>query len=645
MNVKNRFNIVFAINNSYADKLYVTLLSILENNKNNPISFYIISQDLEDKKQKEFLFLEYCYKNCHINFVSPFTNVFKDLKLNISYITKETYYRYIIADLLPNEDKALWLDSDLVVNGRLDKLYNLDLKDYFCAGAEDLFIKNLDYKKEIGFNDNDLYVNAGVLLLNLHKIRELNLCTQLINKTRELSNKIKYQDQDIINIVFKNHVKQFDSIYNFASANVSKEKEKRKKAIIIHYTGSLKPWDKKCKNKLKKIWLKYALKATCIKNKKIKVGLIIDEFFGGAGTAFGGYGFLARKYICKYIPDKNIQIDVLLGRGKNLSAQKYHVDDVDLYRLPKPKFLAKKWLNRQNYDIYLSIELVDNFVLQMESNKKKKLILWIQDPRPWYSWRNSIDTMTTVKEPCFYNQEIYMTVNKWYKEKRVKFISQGNSLNPLAKDLYCLPNETPIQYLPNPIEIDFNYEFNINTKTKNIIFLGRLETQKRAWLFCEIAKRMPEYNFYVLGQFFRYPEENHKMLDEYMNGSIQNLHFVGHVDGKEKKDLIKNARILLSTAIWEGIPISWLECLSYGTLLVSDLERENLVSKFGKYVGEISGDGFDGIDKFLPAIKELMENDILYAEKANAAIKYIRETHNIENFKRDLREVIVRECI
>lgn len=36
--------------------------------------------------------------------------------------------------------------------------------------------------------------------------------------------------------------------------------------------------------------------------KKIKVGLIVDEFFGGAGTAFGGYGFLARRYIARYIP-------------------------------------------------------------------------------------------------------------------------------------------------------------------------------------------------------------------------------------------------------------------------------------------------------------------------------------------------------
>ncbi len=64
--------------------------------------------------------------------------------------------------------------------------------------------------------------------------------------------------------------------------------------------------------------------------KKIKVGLIIDEFFGGAGTAYGGYGFLARRLIAKYIPNDLIQIDVLLGRSnKNrYFAEKIKVDDV-----------------------------------------------------------------------------------------------------------------------------------------------------------------------------------------------------------------------------------------------------------------------------------------------------------------------------
>lgn len=375
--------------------------------------------------------------------------------------------------------------------------------------------------------------------------------------------------------------------------------------------------------------------------KKIKVGLIIDEFFGGGGTAFGGYGFLARKYICKYIPDENIQIDVLLGKGKHhMFAEKIHVDDVDLYRLPRRKFFAKRWLKKKNYDLYLSIELTNNFVLENEPDKNKKLILWIQDPRPESVWKNIINSMSSIKDPCFFNQKIYDTVNRLYNENRVKFISQGYSLNPLAKKLYNLPDNVDIKYLPNPIDIDFNYQFDISKKKKQIIFLGRLEAQKRAWLFCEIAKKMPEYEFYVLGQFFRHKEDNQRMLKEYLDGNIKNLHFVGHVDGEKKLKFIKESRLLISTSIWEGIPISWLEALSFGTLIVSDLEREDLMNKFGAFVGDILGDGFDGVDAFIPFIKQLMEDDDIYIKKATSAIDYIRKTHNLDRFVNDMKKVI-----
>ena len=42
------------------------------------------------------------------------------------------------------------------------------------------------------------------------------------------------------------------------------------------------------------------------------------RFFGGAGTAYGGYGFLARRLIAKYIPNDLIQIDVLLVRSNKI---------------------------------------------------------------------------------------------------------------------------------------------------------------------------------------------------------------------------------------------------------------------------------------------------------------------------------------
>ena len=210
-------------------------------------------------------------------------------------------------------------------------------------------------------------------------------------------------------------------------------------------------------------------------------------------------------------------------------------------------------------------------------------------------------------------------MHKWNEQKRVRFITQGTSLNPLAIELYDLPADTPIQYLPNPIDIDFDFKFDLSKKKKQVVFLGRLEAQKRAWLFCEVAKRMPDYDFYVIGKMFRFLEDNQRMLAPYMQGDIPNLHFMGHLDGEEKKNLIKESRVLLSTAIWEGIPISWLECLSYGTVLVSDLEREKLAEQFGIFVGDILGDGFDSVDKFIPAIRQMMEDDDLYRQKATAA--------------------------
>lgn len=75
-------------------------------------------------------------------------------------------------------------------------------------------------------------------------------------------------------------------------------------------------------------------------SRKIKVALLIDEFFGGAGTAFGGYGFLARKFIAKYIPNENIELDVLLGRGTSkFWVNKYKEDNVNLYDCRNVNFL------------------------------------------------------------------------------------------------------------------------------------------------------------------------------------------------------------------------------------------------------------------------------------------------------------------
>lgn len=370
----------------------------------------------------------------------------------------------------------------------------------------------------------------------------------------------------------------------------------------------------------------------------IKVGLIIDEFFGAAGTAFGGYGFLAREYVAKYLPNKDIQIDVLLGKGsKKLFVEEYKIDDVLAYRLPRQKWFAKRWLKKQNYDIYLSIELTDHYVLLNEPDLKKKLILWIQDPRPQYEW-DEINTVKLFPEYNYYNQDIYDLVHNWYKDNRVKFISQGYFLNQKAIDLYDLDPKVEIQYLPNPINIDNKFDVLNFPKKNNIIFLGRIESVKRGWIFCEIAKKMPYYDFYVLGKTHREESKNAEIMSEYY--SISNLHFVGHVEGEEKENYLKEAKLLVNTSIHEALPISFLEALSYGTLLVSNRNPEDLTSKFGIHVGDVLGDGFDKIDLYVEAINQLLSDEERRNKLSVDAIKYVRKTHDVTDFVKNLRKLI-----
>lgn len=371
-------------------------------------------------------------------------------------------------------------------------------------------------------------------------------------------------------------------------------------------------------------------------SQKIKVALLIDEFFGAANTAFGGYGFLARNYIAKYLPNEDLQVDVLLGFSKKLEVTK--VDDVMVYRLPREEFFARRWLENQDYDLFLSIELTsDSYKILKLNNKKKKLLLWVQDPRPWYEWKEIL-TVKLFPEPCYWDTEVYEYVHELNNFNKVKFVSQGKYLIDKARDLYRLTNDVEMGYLPNPIDIDKNFSLDKYQKKDMVIFLGRLESVKRGWLFCEIAKQMPELEFYVLGKGFRDKEKNLKMFEAYKE--INNLHFVGHVEGEVKEKYLKDAKILVNCSIHEAVPISFLEALSYGTLIVSNRDPDNLTSMYGKYVGEVLGDGFDKVPLYVDAIREIIQDDERRLMMAKKSIQYIRLTHDRKKIIDELRETI-----
>lgn len=152
---------------------------------------------------------------------------------------------------------------------------------------------------------------------------------------------------------------------------------------------------------------------------------------------------------------------------------------------------------------------------------------------------------------------------------------------------------------------------------------------------------MPEYNFYVLGKIFRADDKNHDIMSEYEK--IPNLHFVGHVEGEEKNKYLRDAKVLVNSSIHEALPVSFLEALSFGTLLVSNRNPDDLTSKFGIYVGEVLGNGFDKVDLFVDAVRELIENEEKRKTLSIKAIDYVKQIHNVDDFIRNTHAIIKDE--
>lgn len=257
---KDDLHIFFAVNDGYAKQLCVTIVSVLANNQDEKIHFYILSNDFSKINKQAVQNIYKIYKNWDITYLQPDKKLFENLNLTVKYITVEGYYRYVIADMAPHLDKALYMDADIAVNGSLRELWDTQLNGYYCAGVRDLCIERLNYKERIGLSKSDLYINSGVLLMNLKKIRQDGMTEKLFENTVKMSGKIFYQDQDAINITFKGKIKPVDSIYNFTSDNLKKEKSKASKAVVIHYTGATKkPWKDECRSKLQYVWQCYAV--------------------------------------------------------------------------------------------------------------------------------------------------------------------------------------------------------------------------------------------------------------------------------------------------------------------------------------------------------------------------------------------------
>lgn len=246
-------NVCYSTNENFASYMAVSIASLLENNLSGNMLVHVLYSDLNENTIQKLKTFENRYKNVRIIFHKIDSEKFEKFNLTISHITRETYFRYLIPELLPDTDRVLYLDGDTVVNGDVSELFEINLSGYYCAGVEDIWIGESNYKKEIGVTG--VYINTGVVLFNIEEIRRAGIIEKLFQMS--LENSFKLQDQDVINIVFDGKIKELDCIYNFKRTHQKRFPDKLKLAKIIHFVGPSKPWEKKSFNPCKLYYYKY----------------------------------------------------------------------------------------------------------------------------------------------------------------------------------------------------------------------------------------------------------------------------------------------------------------------------------------------------------------------------------------------------
>lgn len=237
-------NILVAVDDNYVRPLFIMLESLFSHEKRKMNIYLFYSNVSKLNRNRLRVYIE--------NQGSCFTPIcvdkstFQDAPC-FRYFTRETYYRFLCTKLLPEtEERVLYLDPDILIRGEISPLYEMDFLGKSLIAVEDQYTK---YKRTLGFAEEEPYINAGVLLLNLEKMRKDFVLQDAIRIIDEYRDNLYFLDQDVLNIYFKGDIRLVEDIYNYNTFYHGIGKmlqhllgKREKEPVIVHYMGASKPW-------------------------------------------------------------------------------------------------------------------------------------------------------------------------------------------------------------------------------------------------------------------------------------------------------------------------------------------------------------------------------------------------------------------
>lgn len=262
-------SIVVASDNAYVPHLGALLVSIFDNlAPKTELELLILDGGISRTNQAMLKRLVPADSGIHfLQMEDEFTSYFTHM-----HFSRATFYRLVLDRILTERDKAIYLDCDTIVLGDLSELWRQDIGDNPIAAVHDYIMESFCRSKTLSADftgslpaqaylerylgmdaeGSKNYFQAGVLVLNLQKIRALNVTDAMVESLER--QKHWFLDQDVLNKTFSgmhahlppewNVINMIDDISNHLEASSLQElRQAQVNAKLIHYAGyEAKPW-------------------------------------------------------------------------------------------------------------------------------------------------------------------------------------------------------------------------------------------------------------------------------------------------------------------------------------------------------------------------------------------------------------------
>lgn len=250
--------VAVTINENYIYPLKVMLYSLFSTQK-EPVTVFLIHSSIAAEKVE--MLKAFCCSYGALLIEVPVSGELFEKAPVMQHFSKEMYYRLLCPWILPEEERVLYLDSDIIINASLSDFYHMDLAGAAMAAVRERFT-GMDDINRLGLKPDTVYVNSGVLLMDLRKMRKEMNTEEFWQVLRMREEKLLFPDQDLINIMWEGKMKYVEDSYNL-NVNVLYLKEylmtraQKKSAFkIMHYIGPNKPWNSGYRGSFYSFWAK-----------------------------------------------------------------------------------------------------------------------------------------------------------------------------------------------------------------------------------------------------------------------------------------------------------------------------------------------------------------------------------------------------